>query len=1653
MNKCIITPNKTNIMRHLILAFLIAVLLLANSNVKANDTLIKFGQNLPTAPVWKYIGGGTNLDAEVWKGIAYGEPGWLTANSALGFGGSPPARNTAIPEDASAGGGGISTARYPTLYFRKQINIANPAAYINFEIKTKFDDGIVVWINGVEAFRDNIAAAPAYATLATTAIGGSGSTVYSSVISSGLFVPGNNVIAVEIHQATLTSSDLFFDMELIGNTVAASPFILRPFTQRYNNPSVKGNIVYVSNSIVSSAGIGPGSPGTGEVPPGGSTTNGGAGINIDVDNVVGATIIPYITSWKYKDDNTRPAGWETAGFADGAWVTGNITAANRDIGYGDGDEDVCVAYGGGYGSCPAVPLCVGEPGNCNNKFITTLFRKQFTVTGLAGYSGFQINLRRDDGAIIYINGVEVSRINIAAGAVNNSTLAITGAENANDIITIGTGAFVEGANTIAVEIHQVDATSSDISFRLEMTGVNSQNTYNSSTADLTLASVPACSEILFAGLYWGAGEGSGNGNASWITGENTCKLKIPGAATYSTITSTQTDYWNPTLVPGYAHTGYKCFANITALINTTNANGTYAVADVVSPLGLGNAYGGWTIVIAYANSTLAPRNLTVFDGTAIVKTGSGNVDVNINGFLTPPTGAVSCELGAVVYDGDRTSDDAYAFRQTGAPSFYDLTPTANNPTSSQDDMWNSVIAYKGNVVTTRNPAFQNTLGYDANIIDLPNAGNARLSNNQTGATVRFSSPDENYILQLLTTSISQYTPIFSFDKTATDRSGGTLTPGDSIRYQINYNNVGNDNSINSEVIDNIPAGTTYIPNSLKIKGVAKTDAVGDDEAEFDITNNRVIFRLGVGATGINGGTIPNNGVNASGNATFDVVVASSCRVLSCVGSISNSARFTYAGQTSGLPESDSSGVNTAGCVVRGPVVRSAVGACFVPGDTLLTNTCPATTAFLPYKRYAGYTIYSAMPFIPANIYNPVTPVALSHIYYAYYSNGMGCSDTVKITVFIIACPDIDDDNDGIPDYVELNNPVALQDDNSNGVPNWCDPAYSGGFIDNNLDNYNDNFDPGADSDNDGIPNFYDINFPGFVDSNNDGVNDNIDKDLDGIPNHLDLDSDNDGIPDTVESYGVETDGDGLIDSYTDTDNDGFSQNVDGNNAGVINSGNGLGAQDFDGDGIANYLDTDSDNDGIPDVVEVFGSYVSNNGKLSNFVDANSDGISDNNINGTALLLTGADGDGNGRADTWPNKNKDMDFRPNAYDTDSDGDGITDVTESGLPDANLNGIVDGVIGINGWSATVSGMLSISLRNTDASGNPDYLDIDSDDDGIPDNIEGMSTAGYIRPVSATDTDGDGLINHYDNVAGFSGTGNGFYNHDGDGLPDYRDLDTDGDGALDIVEGNDFNLNGYADDLVTLTGLDTDGDGLDNRFDSLNSVTNLKGTSFNLGTGGTTSGDATPGTRAPVQKKVPAQIDRDWRYVGTVLPVQFLNFAGNLQNTQMQLSWTIQAAQEVDHFEIERSLSNANYSKAGIVTATVKLNEPQSFGFNDDINGINSDVIYYRLKVIGKAGEIKYSSILAIRLKATKTPVSIMPNPANDYVSIRFYTEKQGEVTIRLVDNAGKTILLQKQKVSKGNNIAQLNELNKYNTGVYALQVLVNDEIVTQKLILNK
>ena len=90
-----------------------------------------------------------------------------------------------------------------------------------------------------------------------------------------------------------------------------------------------------------------------------------------------------------------------------------------------------------------------------------------------GPASLTVRLWRDDGGIVYINGVEVLRNNMPAGPVNYSTLASATAANDGDIpvtVLVPSSMLVNGLNVVAVEIHQVALTSTDMSFALDLRG-------------------------------------------------------------------------------------------------------------------------------------------------------------------------------------------------------------------------------------------------------------------------------------------------------------------------------------------------------------------------------------------------------------------------------------------------------------------------------------------------------------------------------------------------------------------------------------------------------------------------------------------------------------------------------------------------------------------------------------------------------------------------------------------------------------------------------------------------------------------------------------------------------------------------------------------------------------------------------------------------------------------------------------------------------------------------------------------------------------------------------------------------------------------------------------------------------------------------------
>ncbi len=135
------------------------------------------------------------------------------------------------------------------------------------------------------------------------------------------------------------------------------------------------------------------------------------------------------------------------------------------------------------------------------------------------------------------------------------------------------------------------------------------------------------------------------------------------------------------------------------------------------------------------------------------------------------------------------------------------------------------------------------------------------------------------------------------------------------------------------------------------------------------------------------------------------------------------------------------------------------------------------------------------------------------------------------------------------------------------------------------------------------------------------------------------------------------------------------------------------------------------------------------------------------------------------------------------------------------DSDNDGIVDSFEDLNSDNDNDP---STNPTDTDGDTIPDYLDIDSDDDGIPDNIEAQITIDYIAP-SLLDANDNGLDDAYENGGN---VGLIPVDTDGDAIPDYVDDDSDNDNVPDSIEGNDQDQDGIADVTFIGSDKDNDG-----------------------------------------------------------------------------------------------------------------------------------------------------------------------------------------------------------------------------------------------------
>ncbi|WP_286914034.1 hypothetical protein, partial [Flavobacterium sp. UBA4197] len=495
-------------------------------------------------------------------------------------------------------------------------------------------------------------------------------------------------------------------------------------------------------------------------------------------------------------------------------------------------------------------------------------------------------------------------------------------------------------------------------------------------------------------------------------------IKGPGAPGYTPVTANTNDIYYPQSSDGFM---YSAYAEITDYVIQYGL-GNYTVADVAMIEGNGGStgyYGGWGIVVIYENSKMKWRDITLFDGHAYVQGNTvTNFELPVSGFNTVQAGPVNLKLGLMAGEGDRgISGDYFSIQKQSDNSWLDLNHSGN----TTGNFFNSSIQTGGN---TRNPNLLNNTGLDISMFNIPNAGNAVITNNQTATKFRYGSTQDTYVIYTIAMAVDAYVPdpegiasVLTINGVPAGPGPLSVLPGQEIEYKIKVQNQGTEAINNAVVKIPIPFTTTYVAGSangtILFSPAPTPNAVSFDPSQG--ANGSVIWNIGTLP-------LPPNPNDVLGELTFKLKVTEDCSILTnpnChpaaiiygyingVGAISgvviNTKPFiqgyTSSGMCQGEPLTDPLTVNIDSqnfvsqhcqntptqiaftfCNSNGSIAVSQISSAFPPG-TRFYNQYPVTANAIEYTSS-----------------NPFPATLGTQTYYGVPPGNTGCYYTFKITV-------------------------------------------------------------------------------------------------------------------------------------------------------------------------------------------------------------------------------------------------------------------------------------------------------------------------------------------------------------------------------------------------------------------------------------------------------------------------------------------------------------------------------------------------------------------------------------------------------------------------------------------------------------------------------
>ncbi|GAL69037.1 internalin, putative [Jejuia pallidilutea] len=517
-------------------------------------------------------------------------------------------------------------------------------------------------------------------------------------------------------------------------------------------------------------------------------------------------------------------------------------------------------------------------------------------------------------------------------------------------------------------------------------------TFNSSTADLDVPDDTTCYKIVYAGLYWSA----------VVNGSNPIsdiKFRTPGNP-YQDITGTQIYFQNA--ADNRNSNTYVYYHDVTDILTALpNPEGTYGVANISSLVGpKPNSEGlsaGWSLFVIYEDPLLPSKYITSFDGFTKI-TSTINETFPISGFQTIPVGPVRAKFAFSTIEGDRRYTGDYLELNGNIINATDNSGTVIRP---GNNFFNSTVSIIDPITNTpelffdRNPAGTNTLGFDAGIINIPNAGNTIIGNGDTTATISLGSNLDIYYYYFSAFAIEIIAPNIVLTKIVEDEfgvniEGQEVNLGDELNYVIGFENTGNDDATNLTIRDilpvnivfNYPADVEFLPPGVTVQS-------------YNPTTRELIFSIDPSVVEEN---------DPAQAIRIKVTVVSDCSLLTdaCSNIIDNQAYATYQGTINpNFTISDDPSYNSnTGCLITPRATNFLADLnCTFNENVVLCGDSTTLTAANGYDSYTWSTSPTGTPVIGTGQSITVTSTGSYYVYNAATAPCQSITQQFDVTLF------------------------------------------------------------------------------------------------------------------------------------------------------------------------------------------------------------------------------------------------------------------------------------------------------------------------------------------------------------------------------------------------------------------------------------------------------------------------------------------------------------------------------------------------------------------------------------------------------------------------------------------------------------------------------